>query len=318
MKEIYQYIDNEIKNALPEKWRFIPKDKLLGKDDYKISYAFNSSGNRGQSKLINILVLDSEIKLDGITESQIVKLRDYIISKDCLFVVVVEQRNSKHLDDSGIFESESLKINHENYISLYCCHDQGLKTTIDGIKYEDLSLILGDLWKGRLKYFGISKGIQQVNLEIMEDECWKCKEKIRTVTGIVFPNIQLNTWNNEDWLYFNQLYPLSKINSNNADKIKNFVETLRRNDNSIGVVDYRYSNTVKMSYLASSCPKCNSMRGDFHVQDDRIGFLHDLDSRLDGSLNYYSIELDIDNLMVENLDDGFEGCPHTCIMGWSR
>ena len=42
MKEIYQYIDKEIKKALPENWRLIPKDKLLGKDDYKICLALKN------------------------------------------------------------------------------------------------------------------------------------------------------------------------------------------------------------------------------------------------------------------------------------
>ncbi len=318
MKDIYQYIDDEIKKALPGNWRFIPKDKLLGKGDCKVSYAFNSTGDRGKSKLINIFVINSQMKLNEIKESKITRLRDYIISKNCLFVVVVEQPNSKYLDDLGIFESESLKLNHRNYISFYCSHDQALKTTIDGIEYEDLGLVIKDLWGGKLNYFGVSKGTQQVNLEIMEDECWKCKQKIRTVTGIVFPNIQLDTWDNEEWLYFNQLYPLSKINLNNADKIKSFVDELRLNDASIGIVDYRFSNTIKTTYLASSCPKCYSMRGDFYVQNYRTGFLHDLDCRLDGSLNYHSIELNIDEVMIEKLNDGFECCPHTCIMGWNR
>jgi len=318
MKEIYQYLDNEIKKALPENWRFIPNDKLLGKDDYKISYAFNSSGTKNKSKLINILVLNSGVELNEYTESRIIKLRDYIISKDCLFVVIVEQENSKYLNDTGIFESENLKLNHKNYISFYCYQDQKLKTTVDGIKYEDLNQVIRDLWSGKLNYDGISKGSQFVNLELMNDECWKCKRKIRTVTGIVFPNIQLETWSNKNWLYFNQLYPLSKINSKNAEKIKSYIKALRQNDDSIGIVDYKYSNSVKSKYFASSCPICNSLRGDFHVQDERMKFLHDLDNRLNGNLSYYSIELNINEIMIENLDNGFEGCPHTCIMGWNK
>ena len=318
MNSFNDIINSEIRKAIPSNWRLIPNEKLLGNDSIKIKFAFNSALIQGKSKLINILTLDSTFSLNDEIEKQILNLRNYIISKNCIFVIICEQENQRYHNDISGFESETLKIDSPNYFSLSCFRDKGLKTTIDGSKYEDLNKVIHDIWSGKLKFYGIEIGIQKVNLELMNDECWKCNKPMTTVTGIVFPNKQLDTWNNRDWLYFNHLVSLSVLNSKHAQIIKDYVDKLKITDNSITPVDYRYSNTIKSKYWAAACPHCNTLRGDFHVSDDRMQYLHDLECRISMDLKYYSIELEVDNDLIEALGDGFEGCPHTCIMGWER
>jgi hypothetical protein len=157
-----------------------------------------------------------------------------------------------------------------------------------------------------------------VNLEIMRDECWKCKYSMRTVTGIVFPDRQLSRWDNPDWQYFNQLLRLAQITGAPAKTIQQVVDRLRQTDRSITPVSDRYSKTQEGNYLAAGCPNCNALRGDFHVADYRMRYLHTLDSRWSGELEYRSISLPVNEAMVAALSDGYEGSDHATGTGWKR
>lgn len=318
MRNFYDVVDSEIRKAIPSNWKMISSDKLLGKEPYKIDYAFNSSIIDGKSKLINILVLDTAFPIDGQSKKEILNLRNYIISKDCVLIVICQQEKSDFHNDISGFVTEWINIDSPNYYSISSCLNKNFRTTIDGEIFEDLNIVIHDIWSGKLKFSGPKIGTQQVNLEIMKDECWKCNRNMKTVTGIVFSNRQLDEWTNSDWLYYNQLVSLSSLNSKQAQVIKDFVETLRLDDDLITPVDYRYSNTIKSKYWAAACPHCNSLRGNFYVTDDRMQYLHDLKSRINHNLQYYSIELNVDNELIETLSNGYEGCPHTCIMGWER
>lgn len=138
----------------------------------------------------------------------------------------------------------------EPYKIKYAFHS----SIIDGNKYENLSNVIRDIWSGKLRFSGPQIGIQQINLEIMIDKCWKCKNIMKTVSGIVFPNKQLDKWDNEDWLYYNQLVTLSSLNSTQVQDIKNFVCILRMYDDSITLVDFRFSKTAKSKYCGAVCP----------------------------------------------------------------
>lgn len=196
MNTFYQTIDKEVLQAIPNNWRTLPTDKLLGKDPCKVRFAFNCSTNNGKSTLINILALDSSLPIDKKIEKQLESLRDYIISKGSTLIVLHEQDRSNYENDLGIFISESFNIESKNFITIPCYKDLGYKTTINGQDYEDLNRVIHDIWNGELKFSGPSPGNQKVNLEVMQDECWKCKKAMKTVTGIVFPNKELNKWNN--------------------------------------------------------------------------------------------------------------------------
>lgn len=318
VSNFYKIIDDEVKIALPPDWKRIPSDKLLGKEPYKIRHAFHSSRVDNKSKLINILVLPLSLRLDGNIESQLIKLRDYILSRDCLFIVINEEEEAGSLADIGQFIEENLFIDNPNFLWIICSRDKGYKTSIEWQAFEDLNMVIHDLWDGTLHYAGPKIGLQQVNLELIQDNCWKCNKIMKTVTGVVFPNKQLRYWNNVDWLYYNQLLPLSKLDSNNIQLIQQYVAQLRMRDAIITPLGDRYSHTVQESYFAASCPHCNALRGDFHVADYRMQFLHSLKSRINGQLEYHSIQLEIDQELINTLRDGYESCNHTCGIGWER
>ena len=213
----YKMVDSEIRRALPRNWKFIHSEKLLGVEPYKIRHAFNSSPIDGKYKLINVLALDSSLNANEDDKQRLVKLRDYIISKNCLLIVICQDENSDALNDISCFVSEVLHMNSPNFFALYLGPEDEEKT----------GTIIHDIWCGKLKYFGPKPGYQKVNLEIMKDECWKCGQSIRTVTGIVFPNRQLSKWDNADWAYFGSNIPLAFLTSKHAQVIKDYVEKLR-------------------------------------------------------------------------------------------
>lgn len=244
----HEFVARQVFKALPVTWKQIPLEKLLGRPPYQINHAFNSVKNKGKSRLINILVLPLSVSLDKQAENQLIRLRDYIISRNCLLVVISEEENSGLLVDTGIFISEDLKVDSEYFIWLQCSHDQACKTTIDGKVFTDLHVVLHELWKGLISYNDPKAGFQQVNLEIMEDSCWKCKQEMRTVTGVVFPDKQLKNWSSSNWKYFNCLLPLSSFGGKNGELIQQFTEQLRISDpgiTSVGSKLYTYKLLYK-------------------------------------------------------------------------
>ena len=314
----YSFVDSEIQKALPPECKRISPDKLLGKEPYKIRHAFHTLGIGERSRLVNILVLPMALTLDEYMEAQIIKLRDYILSKNCLLIVINEDTHANSLGNTGVFIEEDLLVDCSEFLWLQCSLEKNHKTSLDSTIFEDLSGVIRSIWLGEIGYIGPKMGLQQVNLELMEDQCWSCKRVMKTVSGIVFPNRQLERWNNGDWLYYNQLLPLSKITGYNAGAIAEYVGGLRKKDATITPVGDRYSKTIRATYVAASCPYCNALRGDFHVGDYRTQFLHSLDSRREGCLEYHSISLRVDQEMIVALQSGYEGCDHTCGMGWER
>ncbi len=314
----YQFVDQQVEKAIPATWKKIPPEKLPGKGNFKIKHAFHSSPLYGQSRLINLLVLPLSLEINEGSEGQLIELRDYIQSKDATLVVISEEERSGALGDTGIFIDERLRINSAGFLWIVCGRDQQYRTRIDSDAFEDLNTVIHDLWKGMLYYDGPSAGLQQVNLELMQDECWKCHIPMTTVTGLVFPNTQLQRWDSPDWLYYNTLLPLSELDGENARSIEQFVHLLRKVDTDITPVKYRHSRARADSYFMANCPHCKAKRGDFYVDDDRTQYLHSLESRITGQLKYFSISLNIDQESIDSLMDGYEGCDHTCICGWRR
>lgn len=314
----YQFVDKEVEKGLPADSKRIASDKLLGREPIKIRHAFQTKPVNSKSRLVNLLVLPPELQLSQRIEGQIIKLQNYILSRDCVMIVVQVEEEKNTLGNIGGFIEDSMAINNPNLLWLRCIANIDYQASVIYDQYEDLFEIIRDVWNGSLSYKGPIPGFQKVNIELMKDECWSCHAAMKTVTGIVFPNMQLSNWSNFEWKYYNQLFPLSGIEGKNAQIIYDFIEKLRTIDKVITPVGDRYSRTQKASYLAASCPHCGALRGDFHVSDYRMQFLHSLKSRLNGSLQYYSIGLFIEQAMLDELASGYEGCDHTTGPGWER
>ncbi|MFT3749991.1 MAG: hypothetical protein QM768_16865 [Agriterribacter sp.] len=313
-----QFVSTQIRKALPNHWKLINESRLLGREPVRISYTFRTNANKGKENLINILVLPPDLHLTKSIEDQLIKLRDYILSKDCILVVINVDECEKRLADISIFIDETLFVAHPNFLWARCIEENELRTSIIFDKIEELSSVIRDIWSGDLQYHGPTPGLQQVNLEIMKDECWSCGKPIKTVTGLIFPDRQMRSWNNEEWKYFNSLLQLSSIKADTADTIIKFVNTLRNNDLSISPVGENFSRTTQGTYLSGTCPYCNKLRGDFYVTEERISHLFSLDSRLNGDLSYYSMKLNVTQEMINMLQEGGEEADCVIYSGWKR
>jgi hypothetical protein len=311
------FVAAELHKSLPNSWQMIPKENLPGDESCRISYAFLAQID-GKPKFVNIIVVPLSFALNALFEDKLLVLRDDIISKGALLIVINEEAVEMQMGDAGVFISEMLLIHCPEFLWITCSRDKKHQMTFDGIHFEQLHNGLAKIWNAKVTYAGPKIGFQSVNLEIMSDTCWKCQQKIKTVTGIVFPNRQQKNWNKPTWRYYHSLIALNQIKGDKADLITEFVAKLRKDDSGITQVGYKYSNTIKSRYLAASCPYCEALRGNFYVVDDRMDYLHSLQSRMDGSLNYYAIELHIDRYLIQSLFDSSEGCDHTTDAGWGR
>lgn len=311
-------VEREILKALSTGYRMIPDNKLLGRFPCKIKYAFHSLKTNGSNTLINILVLPLNITLDEKIESQLTQLRDYIISKECMFIVICEDESSYNMGDTAIFVSEQLDLYNPNYFSLICTEDEDFKVILDADNYENISSIIHDIWTGKLTYYGADIGLQIVNLEVMRDECWKCHALMKTVTGIVIPNKKLLSWDNPYWSYFNHIVPICELDDVDIEQIIPVVERIRCKDPFITPIEYRYSQTVNDRYWAAICPHCGVLRGALYIEEDRRNLALTLDSRINHSLEYFSFEMIVRQTLLNKIGKGWEDFPCTCMMEWKR
>ncbi|MEO6850891.1 MAG: hypothetical protein ABI166_09670, partial [Mucilaginibacter sp.] len=304
----------ELRKSLPDGWQMFPEKKLPG-DEICISHAIVEM-KEGKERKVNIFVWPLSLELNASLKEKLLLLRDEIVATKGLLIVINEEIAEMSLGDAGVFISETLLIHCPNFLWISCCLDRKYQMTFDGIRFKSLHSGLSNIWNAKVTYKGPEIGSQQVNLEIMSDTCWKCQRKIRTVTGIVFPDQQMKNWENPNWRYYLSLVSINQIKGDTADVIAAFVVTLRQDNAGITPVGYKRSNAVKRSYFAASCPYCGALRGNFYVMDDRMGYLHSLQSRIDGTLTYHTISLDIDQYLIQSLFDSSEACDHTTNAGW--
>ncbi|MCM1723305.1 hypothetical protein [Bacteroides ovatus] len=313
------YIDQEIKEALPLGYPMIAVNKLLGKHPYKIRFAFFSKKRSGYDVLINILVLPASIVLDENTESQIIQLRNYILSKRCMLIVIYEYVD---ISDLPIFIEECLDLSNPNYLSIRCDRENKFKPIkrelVTDYDYESVRDIIRDIWKGRLVYNGIEVGVRMANIEIIPEICFRCHKTMKVATGIVFPNKKLHFWDNLDWSYFNRIVLIAELDDSEIAQIKPVVEQLRLEEPLVTPIEYRFSQFTQSTYWAAVCPHCNVIKGNHFVEDGLRFVVQDPYSRIRRELEYYSFEMSVSQSLIQKITSGFDGFLGTCYMGWKR
>ena len=312
-------VEREIIKELPEGYGMIPDKKLLGKFPCKIRFAFFAKKKNGYSILINILILPASIVLNANTESQIIQLRNYILSKKCMLIAIYEKIKGT---DLPIFIEECIDLLNPNYLSIGCDRDNKFKPIIRDLvtdyDYESVRDIIRDIWQERLIYNGITVGKRVANIEIIPEICFRCHKTIKIVTGIVFPNKKLHFWDNLDWNYFNRIVLIAELDDFDIAQIKPVVEQLRLEDPLITPIEYRFSQFAKSTYWAAVCPHCNVIKGNHFVEDGGRFIVQDPYSRIRHDSEYYSFEMNVRQSLLDKIGRGWERFPCTCMMGWRR
>lgn len=310
-----EVIKQELRLVIPaDHFEEVRPSTISGLEGFTI---LTSLGN-SQYDRIRVLTINTSFVLNPELEERLIVMRNRLESHKELLLLISDHKALMASNDLSDFISESFRLDSPYFLGLNCYPGQGYQTTIDGVNFENLHRIIRDTWSGWLRYDGPVCGVQQVNIELMKDTCWKCEQPMRTVTGLVFPDQQLSSWDNDRWLYYNHMVGLQGLQDNHALVIQAFAKQLRQIEPAVTPISYRYSHTISSSYWAACCPHCNALRGDFYMQEARTNHLFDFTSRSNGALQYYPITLDVDRPLIRLLNEGLDGCPHTRITGWCR
>ena len=149
---------------------------------------------------------------------------------------------------------------------------------------------LYDFLNGRIKFCHKIKALPIVDLNIIETECWKCRNvyhvyglnQFRTACNTeIYDHEKDQMWGNKELLF----------NPEVVSKIKEYAVTQADKIN-LSVIKERYSNTVGRSYMSFGCPKCDAILGDWYYMHDALfasaygdGVVDRLELHLESDLN---------------------------------
>jgi hypothetical protein len=298
-------------------------ENLPGSEPFKIRYVFSIATLEGNSRLVSVLVLPYAFPLTKEHEQQMIALRNAIVAKKGLMLVInenelVDKEWAWSIGKVGTFIARRLRLDSPDFIWLACLRNRGYLTTPDGVDFDALPSWIRLLCRGAFGFVGPGVGRQRVNIELMYDECPVCRAPMRTVTGVVFPDRQLAEWNTGNWFYYNGLIRLSALGRRNASILQREVDALRAQEGVITPVGYRPGQNVKAAVFAATCPHCHALRKEEESYRTRKQILGCFNPRFFGVLDYYSILLTVDARLLKKVRQTHEIFPQVCRMGWQK
>ncbi|WP_188938337.1 hypothetical protein [Puia dinghuensis] len=316
--DFYAFVDDAVRHVLPPDCLRAVPDNLPGKHHCKISHAFHVTTSVSRYQLAYVLVLPYSLFLTKEIKDQIIALRDAVFAQNDLLVVISEEKGAWELGDVGEFVWRLLPIDSPNSLWIVCKRDRQRKATIDRRGFCDLYDFIRLLYEGAMEFSAPTVGINNVCMEIMLDICPKCQQLMKTFTGIVFPDRQLDRWDNGDWHYYNTIITPAFMKPANAWAIWKYIHRLRKRDRCITPVGYRYSKNLEQIVFTAICPHCKAHRVEHKWYNIRESHMGTHNSRMLGLLEYHSISLNVNLEIIKFLTHGYEPGPHTCPSGWRR
>jgi hypothetical protein len=334
-------VDAAVEQALPAGWPRVPREWLPAHGSMRARHAFRLAAwandpraetcrqrrpapGAGPAPYLAIVAAPPFPARTPAAQGELAGLVDRILSRGASLLLLFQ-----HVDDPDGWIREQVSCPHPRFLCLPCTPPaaaggsagDGFAYTVvpTGSRREPLAETIRGLWSGQLRYRGPGEGAQTVGVEIMQDECWRCRRALATVTGIVFPDREVTDWARLDWAYYRQLLDLARIPDTMIPALSAAVDGWRAAGASdMTLIRWRFSRTVSYAYWAAECPFCHSFRGDFPMMEARSRWLHDLDSRRTGILGYRSLHLDVPRQALQELTWGWEVSPHCRDFGWYR
>jgi hypothetical protein len=334
-------IDAAVEQALPAGWPRMPREWLPAHGSLRARHAFRlapgggepraaacrqgrTSPGGGSAPYLAILAAPPFPARTSAVQGGLAALVDRILSRGASLLLLFE-----HEDDPDGWIREQISCPHPRFLSLPCTPPAAAGGSAgDGLDYtvvptagrrETLAEAVRGLWSGMLRYRGPREGAQTLGVEIMADECWRCRRTLATVTGVVFPDREMTDWSRLDWAYYGQLLDLARIPDAMIPALSAAVDGWRAAGAScLTVIRWHFSLTVSHAYWAAECPFCGSFRGDFPVMEERSRWLLDLESRRTGVLSYRPLSLEVPRQALQELTWGWEVSPHCRDFGWYR
>jgi hypothetical protein len=311
-------VDLAVEEALPAGWPRVPSERLPARGAVRARHAFRMRDRTGPESYLVIVAAPQLDSAPGDARSDLTALAEHVLACGATLLLLYQSR-----DDPDGWVHAQLGGPLPRMLTLECAashaSDADVVYQVEPAPggAEPLVRTLRGLWSGELVYQGPREGSQTVGVEAMQDVCWQCQKTLDTVTGIVFPDREVDDWRSPDWSYFQRLVELATIPDSMIAPLARAVDERRAlGETALTPIRWRYSGTAGRSYWAAECPACGAMRGAFPIMEARLGWLLDLESRRTGVLSYRPLQLDVPRQLLREMAWGWELSPHARASGW--
>lgn len=307
-----------MRRGLPGDWPRLSAELLPAFGTAQLAGGFQAFEAVRPSDEFNLAVLPGNVPLAKEEEEHWTRLRDLVLSRGSTLVTFVAVESAGRGASWEGFVSNTLRVEHPQLLTLAATRLPSGTWVVEPAfqRVETLARTIQALWRQQLRFFGPTQGRQRVGVELMADKCWKCTASLRTVTGIVIPDRLVRDWQGTDWRYFDGIVPLASLDRATVESLSEAIAVWRVEDRAVTPVEMRSTRGSGTSYWAATCPHCRAVRGAFYVMEERMGYLHDVETRRQGALLYRPLEMDVTFEMFETFSSATEICDHSCISGW--
>jgi hypothetical protein len=311
-------IDAAVERALPAGWPRVPGHRLPARGAMRIRHAFRREAGNGPASFLAIAAVPPFGTAPRALRREVLALVDVVLSRGATLLLLLYEGAG---DPEGWIDGH-VGYPHPRLLTLACAWQGGCCHAVGAIDHGGgpLADSIFDLWRTELCYVGPCDGWQTVGVEILRDHCWRCRAGQGTVTGLVFPDREVEDWAAPDWAYFGGLVELASVPASLMLTLSSAVDGWRAaGETALTPVRWRYSNAMRSFYWAAECPACGALQGAFPVMEGRMEALgYDLTSRLCGDLSYRPLRLDVPRRALQALELAFELSLHARPFGWYR
>lgn len=185
------------------------------------------------------------------------------------------ERQEKYIRDvvvgCWLFEKEPKQNEELEHLPLFKLNNNNdqLTVSLKDRKELPLNLFLRDFLQDKIRFSEILSP-HEIEVRFIEFHCWKCKLKnhIYYIGNFISPcNAELfdgdiEMWDSEKLIFDPQI----------KDKVLFYAE--KNKELNMATIKERYSRTIKDSYISFGCSECDSIFGDWFVQEAIIESLY--------------------------------------------
>lgn len=218
-----------------------------------------------------------------------------------------QERQSKYLRDGifgcWLFEKEPARQKNEmENLPIFKLgqSDSGVNVSLKNRKTLPLGVFINDFLNNKIKFCHTLNPLPIVEVIFLEMRCWKCGavNHIFYIAPFQSPCHTIIDYNEAMWASDKLVF-----NPSIMQKIQKYAKTEKGRKLSLASVKNRYSRTIGNSYMSFGCNKCDSIFGDWYVQDAVMETWYG-----DGIIDRTKFDIDFDLNMRQDI-------PHWCHPG---
>ncbi len=218
-----------------------------------------------------------------------------------------QERQAKYIRDGVIgcwlFEKEPARQKIElEALPIFKLNisDNKILVSLKKRKTLPLDVFIEDFLSGKIKFCQTLNPLPQIEILFLEMKCWKCGEvnhiycvgPFQSACNTLIHNVE-TMWSSEKLAF----------HSGVMEKVYEFVNSAKGKHIKLSSIKKRYSHTVENSYISFGCSRCDSLFGDWYVQEAAMDALCGC-----GIVDKLRIMVDFDLNMQQDI-------PHWCHSG---